>query len=82
MIICYAILVLIKNNNNDCALTCFPKHKVEESGKAFEIYPTEADLQALSDMELTELKDQVRVSGHKTQKTFMDYIKLSPDEIR
>ena len=23
----------------------------------------------------------MRVSGHKTQKTFMDYIKLSSDEI-
>lgn len=80
-------------HDNDRALGCFSKRKVEESDKAAGIHLTETELQALADMELTGLKDQVRdiflvgcytcqrVSGHKTQKTFLDYIKLSSDEI-
>lgn len=47
-------------HNNDRALSCFSKRKVEESDKAAEIYLTETELQALAEMELTGLKDQVR----------------------
>lgn len=100
-------------HNNDRALSCFSKRKVEENDKAIEIYLTETELQALAEMELTGLKDQVRdiflvgcytcqrVSDYNNiqpedftttakgtpiirlvqQKTFMDYIRLSSDEI-
>ncbi len=47
-------------HNNARALSCFSKRKVEENDKATEIYLTEAELQALAEMELSGLKDQVR----------------------
>ena len=47
-------------HNNDRTLSSFPKRKVEERDKAAEIYLTETELQALAEMELTGLKDQVR----------------------
>lgn len=69
-------------HNNDRALMCFSKRKVEESDKAAEIYLTEAELQALADMELTGLKDQVRdifLVGCYTCQRVSDYNNITPD---
>ncbi len=69
-------------HNNDCALSCFSKRKVEESDKAAKIYLTEAKLQALADMELTGLKDQVRdifLVGCYTCQRVSDYNNITPD---
>lgn len=69
-------------HNNDRALMCFSKRKVEESDKAAEIYLTEAELQALADMKLTGLKDQVRdifLVGCYTCQRVSDYNNITPD---
>lgn len=69
-------------HNNDRALMCFSKRKVEESDKAAEIYLSEAELQALADMELTGLKDQVRdifLVGCYTCQRVSDYNNITPD---
>ncbi len=69
-------------HNNDRALMCFSKRKVDESDKAAEIYLTEAELQALADMELTGLKDQVRdifLVGCYTCQRVSDYNNITPD---
>ena len=70
-------------HNNDRAMACFSKRKVEESDKAVEIYLTEAELQALADMELTGLKDQVRdifLIGCYTCQRVSDYNNIHPED--
>ena len=70
-------------HNNDRALSCFSKRKVEENDKAVEIYLTEAELQALADMELTGLKDQVRdifLVGCYTCQRVSDYNNIQPED--
>lgn len=70
-------------HNNDRAMACFSKRKVEESDKAVEIYLTEAELQALADMELTGLKDQVRdifLIGCYTCQRVSDYNNIQPED--
>lgn len=47
-------------HENDRALMLFSKRKVEDDDKAAEIYLTEPELQALYEMPLTGLKEQVR----------------------
>lgn len=69
-------------HGNDRALNCFSKRKVEESDKAAEIYLTESELQALSEMELSGLKDQVRdvfLVGCFTCQRVSDYASISED---
>ena len=70
-------------HNNDRALSCFSKRKVEESDKAAEIYLTETELQALAEMELTGLKDQVRdifLVGCYTCQRVSDYNNIQPED--
>lgn len=70
-------------HNNDRALSCFSKRKVEESDKAVEIYLTETELQALAEMELTGLKDQVRdifLVGCYTCQRVSDYNNIQPED--
>ena len=70
-------------HNNDRALSCFSKRKVEESDKAIEIYLTETELQALAEMELTGLKDQVRdifLVGCYTCQRVSDYNNIQPED--
>ena len=70
-------------HNNDRALMCFSKRKVEESDKAAEIYLTETELQALAEMELTGLKDQVRdifLVGCYTCQRVSDYNNIQPED--
>jgi len=70
-------------HNNDRAMACFSKRKVEESDKAVEIYLTEAELQSLADMELTGLKDQVRdifLIGCYTCQRVSDYNNIQPED--
>ena len=70
-------------HNNDRALSSFSKRKVEESDKAVEIYLTEAELQALSEIELTGLKDQVRdifLVGCYTCQRVSDYNNIQPED--
>ena len=70
-------------HNNDRAMACFSKRKVEESDKAVEIYLTEAELQALADMELTGLKDHVRdifLIGCYTCQRVSDYNNIQPED--
>ena len=70
-------------HNNDRALNCFSKRKVEESDKAAEIYLTETELQALAEMELTGLKDQVRdifLVGCYTCQRVSDYNNIQPED--
>ena len=70
-------------HNNDRALNCFSKRKVEESDKAVEIYLTETELQALAEMELTGLKDQVRdifLVGCYTCQRVSDYNNIQPED--
>lgn len=69
-------------HNNDRALNCFSKRKVEERDKAVEIYLTEKELQALAEMELTGLKDQVRdvfLVGCYTCQRVSDYTNITPE---
>lgn len=70
-------------HNNDRSMACFSKRKVEENDKAVEIYLTEAELQALADMELTGLKDQVRdifLIGCYTCQRVSDYNNIQPED--
>jgi integrase len=60
----------------------FSKRKIEEKDKAVEIYLTSEELQALYEMPLTGLKDQVRdvfLVGCYTCQRVSDYTNLSPD---
>ena len=69
-------------HNNDRALNCFSKRKVEERDKAVEIYLTENELQALAEMELTGLKEQVRdvfLVGCYTCQRVSDYTNITPE---
>ena len=61
---------------------CFSKRKIEESDKAVEIYLTAAELQALYEMPLTGLKEQVRdifLVGCYTCQRVSDYTNISPE---
>lgn len=69
-------------HNNDRATKCFSKKKIEERDKAAEIYLTEAELQALYEMPLTGLHDQVRdifLVGCYTCQRVSDYNNISKD---
>lgn len=69
-------------HNNDRALMCFSKRKIEESDKAAEIYLTEAELQALYEMPLTGMKDRVRdifLVGCFTCQRVSDYTSITKD---
>ena len=70
-------------HNNDRATNCFSKRKIEESDKAAEIYLTEAELQALYEMPLTGLKEQVRdifLVGCYTCQRVSDYSNIRPED--
>ncbi len=69
-------------HNNDRATKCFSKKKIEERDKAAEIYLTESELQALYEMPLTWLQDQVRdifLVGCYTCQRVSDYNNISKD---
>lgn len=69
-------------HNNDRATKCFSKKKIEERDKAAEIYLTEAELQALYEMPLSGLHDQVRdifLVGCYTCQRVSDYNNISKD---
>lgn len=69
-------------HNNDRATKCFSKKKIEERDKAAEIYLTESELQALYEMPLTGLHDQVRdifLVGCYTCQRVSDYNNISKD---
>lgn len=69
-------------HNNDRATKCFSKKKIEERDKAAEIYLTEAELQALNEMPLNGLHDQVRdifLVGCYTCQRVSDYNNISKD---
>lgn len=69
-------------HNNDRATHCFSKKKIEEDDKAAEIYLTSAELQALYEMPLTGLQEQVRdifLVGCYTCQRVSDYNNISPD---
>lgn len=69
-------------HNNDRATKCFSKKKIEERDKAAEIYLTEAELQALYEMPLNGLYDQVRdifLVGCYTCQRVSDYNNISKD---
>lgn len=69
-------------HNNDRATKCFSKKKIEERDKAAEIYLTEAELQALCEMPLSGLHDQVRdifLVGCYTCQRVSDYNNISKD---
>jgi len=69
-------------HNNDRATKCFSKKKIEERDKAAEIYLTEAELQALYEMPLTGLHEQVRdifLVGCYTCQRVSDYNNISKD---
>lgn len=69
-------------HNNDRATKCFSKKKIEERDKAAEIYLTEAELQALYEMPLNGLHDQVRdifLVGCYTCQRVSDYNNISKD---
>lgn len=69
-------------HNNDRAMMFFSKRKIEEKDKAVEIYLTSEELQALYEMPLSGLKDQVRdvfLVGCYTCQRVSDYTNLSPD---
>lgn len=69
-------------HNNDRATQCFSKKKIEEKDKAAEIYLTSAELQALYEMPLTGLQDQVRdifLVGCYTCQRVSDYNNISPE---
>lgn len=60
----------------------FPKRKIEETDKAVEIYLTSEELQALYEMPLTGLKEQVRdvfLVGCYTCQRVSDYTNLTPE---
>lgn len=69
-------------HDNDRAMQCFSKKKIEETDKAAEIYLTSAELQALYEMPLTGLREQVRdifLVGCYTCQRVSDYTNISPD---
>lgn len=69
-------------HNNDRATKCFSKKKIEERDKAAEIYLTEAELQALYEMPLNGLNEQVRdifLVGCYTCQRVSDYNNISKD---
>lgn len=69
-------------HNNDRATKCFSKKKIEERDKAAEIYLTESELQALYEMPLSGLHDQVRdifLVGCYTCQRVSDYNNISKD---
>ena len=69
-------------HNNNRATKCFSKKKIEERDKAAEIYLTEAELQALYEMPLSGLHDQVRdifLVGCYTCQRVSDYNNISKD---
>lgn len=69
-------------HNNDRAMMFFSKRKIEETDKAVEIYLTSDELQALYEMPLTGLKEQVRdvfLVGCYTCQRVSDYSKLTPE---
>lgn len=69
-------------HNNDRAMMCFSKRKIEEADKAVEIYLTSAELQALYEMPLAGLKEQVRdifLVGCYTCQRVSDYSNISPE---
>ena len=69
-------------HNNDRATQCFSKKKIEEKDKAAEIYLSSAELQALYEMPLNGLQDQVRdifLVGCYTCQRVSDYNNISPE---
>lgn len=69
-------------HDNNCATQCFSKKKIDEKDKAAEIYLTPAELQALYEMPLTGLQEQVRdifLVGCYTCQRVSDYNNISPD---
>ena len=69
-------------HENDRALMLFSKRKVEDDDKAAEIYLTESELQALYEMPLTGLKEQVRdvfLIGCFTCQRVSDYTAITED---
>ena len=69
-------------HNNLIALRAFSKKKIQETDKAKEIYLTKAELQALYEMPLEGLKDQVRdvfLFGCYTCQRFSDYARLEQE---
>ncbi len=69
-------------HENDRAMLFFSKRKVEDDDKAAEIYLTEAELQALYEMPLTGLKEQVRdvfLVGCFTCQRVSDYTAITED---
>lgn len=67
-------------HHNERSLLYFSKKKVEERDKAAEIYLTEGELQALYEMPLTGLRDQVRdvfLAGCYTCQRVSDYNRIS-----
>lgn len=69
-------------HDNDRATQCFSKKKIEEKDKAAEIYLTSDELQALYEMPLTGLQEQVRdvfLVGCYTCQRVSDYSNISPD---
>ena len=69
-------------HENDRSMLFFSKRKVEDDDKAAEIYLTEAELQALYEMPLTGLKEQVRdifLVGCFTCQRVSDYTSITED---
>ena len=69
-------------HDNNRATQCFSKKKIDEKDKAAEIYLTPAELQALYEMPLTGLQEQVRdifLVGCYTCQRVSDYNNISPD---
>lgn len=69
-------------HENDRAMLFFSKRKVEDEDKAAEIYLSEAELQALYEMPLSGLKEQVRdvfLVGCFTCQRVSDYTSITED---
>ena len=69
-------------HENDRSMLFFSKRKVEDDDKAAEIYLTEAELQALYEMPLAGLKEQVRdifLVGCFTCQRVSDYTSITED---
>ncbi|MBP3663554.1 MAG: phage integrase SAM-like domain-containing protein, partial [Tyzzerella sp.] len=69
-------------HDNDRATQCFSKKKIDEKDKAAEIYLTSTELQALYEMPLNGLQEQVRdvfLVGCYTCQRVSDYNNISPD---
>lgn len=83
---CFRAIVGLSFNEgvheNARALKAFSSKKVEENGKAREIYLTGDELQSLYEMELSGLEDRVRdvfLVGCYTCQRFSDYSRLERD---